>query len=106
MNIKSQIPNFITLGNLLCGTFSIYFVTQNNLPLAAILILAGAFLDFFDGLSARLLRVSGEMGKQLDSLADVISFGLAPAFIAIHLAGAFTEDVEFSIWAFIPVVIA
>ena len=106
MNIKSQIPNLITLGNLLCGTFSVYFVTQNNISLAAILILAGAFLDFFDGMSARLLKVSGELGKQMDSLADLITFGLAPAFIAMHLAGAFATDVEFSIWTFTPVIIA
>ena len=106
MNIKSQIPNVITLGNLLCGAFSVYFVTQNNLALAALLILAGAFLDFFDGMSARLLKVSGELGKQLDSLADLISFGLAPAFIAMHFAGAFANDVAFSIWAFTPVIIA
>ena len=106
MNVKSQIPNVITLSNLLCGALSVYFVTQGNLPLAAILILGGAFLDFFDGLAARLLGVSGEMGKQLDSLADLISFGLAPAFIAMHLAGAFTENQEFSIWAFTPIIIA
>lgn len=106
MNIKSQIPNIITLGNLLCGAFSVYFVTQNNLPLAAILILAGAFLDFFDGMSARLLNVSGELGKQLDSLADLITFGLAPAFIAMHFADAFKYNAVFSIWAFTPVIIA
>ncbi|NEN24933.1 CDP-diacylglycerol--serine O-phosphatidyltransferase [Cryomorpha ignava] len=106
MKVKYQIPNIITLSNLLCGAISVYFVTQGNLPLAAILILAGAFLDFFDGLAARLLGVSGEMGKQLDSLADLISFGLAPAFIAMHLAGAFANDVAFSIWAFTPIIIA
>lgn len=106
MNVKNQIPNIITLSNLLCGALSVYFVSQDNLPLAAILILAGAFLDFFDGLSARLLGVSGEMGKQLDSLADVISFGLAPAFIAMHLAGAFNNDASFSLWAFTPIIIA
>ena len=46
------------------------------------------------------------MGKQLDSLADLISFGLAPAFIAMHLAGAFASDAAFSIWAFTPIIIA
>ncbi len=106
MNIKSQIPNLITLSNLLCGTLAVYFVSQDNLPLAAVLILGGAFLDFFDGLAARMLGVSGEMGKQLDSLADLISFGLAPAFIAMHLAGAFANDSTFSIWAFTPIIIA
>ncbi len=104
MNLKAQIPNAITLGNLLCGVFSIYATSQDRLGLASILILAGAGFDFFDGFAARLLKVSGEMGKQLDSLADLISFGLAPTFIAMHLCGAFDPD---PVWiAFLPAIIA
>lgn len=106
MKAKSQIPNLITLSNLLCGAIAIYFVSVNNPALGAIFILGGAFLDFFDGLTARALGVSGEMGKQLDSLADLITFGLAPAFIAIHLAGAFERETIFSIWKFTPLIIA
>lgn len=106
MKLQNQIPNLITLSNLLCGALAIYFVSQHNLALASILILAGAVLDFFDGMTARLLNVSGEMGKQLDSLADVITFGLAPAFIAIHLAGAYKPLDEINFWAFTPLVIA
>ena len=49
------------------------------------LILLGAFLDFFDGMIARILNVDGELGKQLDSLADLITFGVAPAFIVFQL---------------------
>ncbi len=106
MNAKSQIPNLITLSNLLCGALAIYFVSQNNPAIGALFILGGAFLDFFDGLAARTLGVSGEMGKQLDSLADMVSFGLAPAFIAIHLAGAFEPNAVFSVWNFTPLIIA
>lgn len=106
MNFKSQIPNLITLSNLLCGALAVYFVSQHQVALASLFILGGAFLDFFDGMSARLLGVAGEMGKQLDSLADAITFGLAPAFIAMHLAGAFDPDKAFQIWAFTPILIA
>lgn len=106
MKVKSQIPNLITLSNLLCGALAIYFVSQNNPAFGALFILGGAFLDFFDGLAARALGVAGEMGKQLDSLADMVSFGLAPAFIAIYLAGAFEVADIFSLWKFTPIIIA
>lgn len=106
MNVKSQIPNLITLSNLLCGALAIYFVSVNNPALGAVFILGGAFLDFFDGLAARAIGVSGEMGKQLDSLADLVTFGLAPAFIAIYLTGAFETEAVFSIWKFTPLIIA
>lgn len=106
MKLKSQIPNLITLSNLVFGTLAVLFVTRDQPHIAALLILGGAFFDFFDGLAARALGVSGDMGKQLDSLADLISFGLAPAFIAMHLAGAFIPDAAFSIWTYTPLIIA
>lgn len=83
--MKRHIPNAITSGNLLCGCLAIQQMSQGFLPAAAFFILLAAFLDFFDGLAARMLKVSGEMGKQLDSLADVVSFGVAPSFIAYFL---------------------
>ena len=52
--------------------------------MASLCIFAGAFLDFFDGLAARLLKVSGELGKQLDSMADMVTFGVAPGFLLFH----------------------
>jgi len=104
MNFKSQIPNFFTLSNLLCGAVSIFLVAQNALAPAAGLILLAAGFDFIDGFAARLLGVANDLGKQLDSLADLISFGLAPAFIAVHLAGGFNN--EFSIIHFIPLLMA
>ena len=82
--IKRNIPNIITLANLTCGLLSIIFAFQGNLKLAALCIFAGAFFDFFDGLVARLLKVNGELGKQLDSMADMVTFGVAPGMILFH----------------------
>ncbi len=88
MNVKSQIPNFLTLSNLICGVLSIAFTAQGDADTGAWLIVAGAFIDFFDGLAARLLKAQGLLGKELDSLADMVSFGVAPAFIGLHFTGA------------------
>ena len=82
--IKRNIPNIITLANLFCGLSSIIFAFQGNLKLASFCIFAGAFFDFFDGLVARLLKVNGELGKQLDSMADMVTFGVAPGMILFH----------------------
>ena len=79
--IKAQIPNIITLLNLISGSISIVFALEGNLTVAAWFIGIAAVFDFFDGFSARMLHVSSEIGKELDSLADVISFGLAPGMI-------------------------
>lgn len=84
--IKRQIPNLITLGNLFCGVESIFAaLVQNDVMVAALWICCGIFLDFFDGMAARLLKVPSELGKQLDSLADVVTSGVAPAFIMFRL---------------------
>ena len=84
-SIKRQIPNFITLGNLLCGVLAIGGANNGALGTAALLICLGIFLDFFDGLTARLLGVSSPLGKELDSLADVVTSGVAPAYILFSL---------------------
>ncbi len=73
-----NIPNLFTAANLLSGVFSIIFALMGRIDLAPFLIFAGAIFDFFDGFLARKLNQSGELGKQLDSLADMITFGLAP----------------------------
>lgn len=83
--MKKHIPNAITCCNLLCGCLSIYFSQQINEQLAAILIFAALVFDFFDGLVARVLQAHSPIGKELDSLADVVSFGVAPAFILINI---------------------
>ena len=81
--MKKQIPNILTLCNLLCGVFSVVVSTSQfvSLEWAVVLIFCGAVFDFFDGFSARLLHVASPIGKELDSLADLITFGFAPAAI-------------------------
>ena len=81
INIKKHIPNTLTCLNLVCGCFSILSALNGNLTLAAVWIVAAAIFDFCDGLSARLLKVTSDIGKELDSLSDVVSFGVAPTMI-------------------------
>ena len=83
--IKRNIPNIITLSNLFCGLLAILYAFGGHLNIAGGFIILGAFFDFFDGLIARLLKVSGEFGKQFDSLADLITFGVAPGIIVFQL---------------------
>jgi len=94
--IKRNIPNIITLANLTCGLLSIILAFQGYLKLAALCILAGAFFDFFDGLVARILKISGELGKQLDSMADMVTFGVAPGMILFHRIFFLNHDIYFS----------
>lgn len=84
MSIKNNIPNFITLLNLLAGIISIYLGMKGELQLAASLIFLAAILDFLDGMLARVLNAKSAIGAQLDSLADIVSFGVAPAFVFFH----------------------
>lgn len=79
--MKKHLPNLITCCNLLCGAVATFLATQGVFAIAFLFILAGAFFDFFDGMTARKLGVSGPLGIQLDSLADDITFGLAPAMM-------------------------
>ncbi len=82
-SIRRSIPNAFTLGNLVCGIFSITFAMNEFFTTAAILILLAAACDVFDGKIARMLKVDSPMGVELDSLADIVSFGVAPA-ILVH----------------------
>lgn len=79
--IREQFPNFLTICNLLAGALSILCLSKGLEIYASTLIFIAALFDVFDGVAARMLRVSSEIGKELDSLADLISFGLAPSFI-------------------------
>ena len=83
--MKKHIPNLLTLGNLFCGTIATIAAVQQNYITAAIFVAIGVFLDFLDGLAARLLKVSGDLGKQLDSLADVVTSGVVPGIIMFGL---------------------
>lgn len=83
--IRKALPSFVTSLGLLAGCLSVAYAASGNLFAAGILILAASFFDFADGLLARLLHSISEFGKQLDSLADVVSFGVAPAMILKQL---------------------
>ena len=80
-----HIPNTITLANLLCGCLSIVATFSGQITIAGLLIFLAAFFDFLDGFTARWLNAYSELGKQLDSLADMVSFGVAPAMIAFQI---------------------
>ena len=83
--MKSIIPNTLTLSNLACGLFAIYAIFTNDYIMAAWLLGFAQIFDFLDGFVARLLKVHSEMGKQLDSLADMVSFGVVPGFMVFKL---------------------
>ena len=83
--MKRHVPNFITCLNLFSGCVGIVFAFQGELVIAGYAILVAAILDFFDGMVARLLKAHSEIGKELDSLADVVSFGVLPSVIIYQL---------------------
>lgn len=83
--IIRQIPNFITSLNLVSGSLATIFAIDGHLVWAAIFICAAAVFDFLDGFAARMLKAYSDIGKELDSLADVVSFGVAPGAILFTL---------------------
>jgi CDP-diacylglycerol--serine O-phosphatidyltransferase len=85
MSIKKHIPNSITLLNLLCGCIAMVFVTTSDFEMAFYFVCLGIFLDFFDGFFARLLKVSGPLGLELDSLADMVTSGLVPGYVMFSM---------------------
>jgi len=86
MNIKKHIPNAITCCNLLCGCLAIVQAFEGNLVYAAYLVGLGAIFDFFDGFAARMLKVSSPIGKDLDSLTDMVTFGVVPGVMMYKIA--------------------
>ena len=85
MNIKKHIPNAITCCNLLCGCLAIVQAFEGNLVYTAYLVGLAAIFDFFDGFAARMLKVSSAIGKDLDSLADMVTFGVVPGLVMFQL---------------------
>ncbi|MGM0752257.1 MAG: CDP-diacylglycerol--serine O-phosphatidyltransferase [Bacillota bacterium] len=79
--LKAQTANLITLSNLSLGGFAIISILHNQLNLSLLLIFVAALTDRFDGMVARRLNIESELGKQLDSMSDIISFGVAPALL-------------------------
>ncbi|MEZ4901583.1 MAG: CDP-diacylglycerol--serine O-phosphatidyltransferase [Spirosomataceae bacterium] len=88
------IPNLMTCGNLLCGCLGIVFSFRGDLLLAGALIFVAAILDFLDGFVARLLNQSSSIGKELDSLADMVTFGLLPSIIIFQYMERTTTTIE------------
>lgn len=83
--ITKQIPNTLTCCNLISGCMATGAAFHGNMEWAVIMIIIGAVFDFFDGMSARLLHVSSPIGKELDSLADVVTFGVAPSAMVFYM---------------------
>ncbi|MGG2027795.1 CDP-diacylglycerol--serine O-phosphatidyltransferase [Gottfriedia sp. S16(2024)] len=79
--VVKSIPNLLTIGNLLCGVLSITFNMSGLIMISSIFIFIAAFFDLLDGRVARKLKVNSEFGVELDSLADIVSFGVAPALL-------------------------
>lgn len=94
-----HIPNFITSLNLAAGFVAIILASNNHELTASWLILVAMIFDFLDGFSARLLKAYSDMGKELDSLADVVSFGVAPSIIMYKLIAASVPDIDLSVSA-------
>jgi CDP-diacylglycerol--serine O-phosphatidyltransferase len=97
--VKKHLPNLLTLLNLACGTTSIVFTLEGHWKMAVFLVLAASLFDFLDGLAARLLNAFSETGKMLDSLADMVTFGVVPGLfvytvfkrLLVNLAGDSVE---------------
>lgn len=85
MKIKSHIPNILTLANLFCGAVATMYAVKGFYEMTAIFVVIGIAFDFLDGFVARILKVSGELGKQLDSLADVVTSGVVPGLLMFIL---------------------
>ena len=102
MGITKHIPNTITSMNLLCGALGVIFAFKGSLDLAFYMMLAGAVCDFCDGLSARVLKAYSPMGKELDSLADLITFGLLPSIMLYQTMQEYHPGQWFS---YVPLII-
>lgn len=94
-----QIPNLITLFNLFFGSIAVIFAIQGDLPIAAGFVILGIFFDFFDGLAARAFKVESPVGKELDSLADMVTSGLAPGIIMMQLLYMSSQEtIPLNLW--------
>lgn len=102
--MKKHIPNTITCCNLISGCIATYFAFLGNPSMALLFIILGAVFDFFDGMTARLLHVSSPIGKELDSLADCITFGFAPSAMIFSYLSTF--DTHIIILPFLAFVMA
>jgi len=114
MKLAKYIPNFLTLLNLTSGLIALFFVFRQQWLLVALFVALGIFFDFFDGLAARSFKVSSELGLQLDSLADMVTSGVVPAFVLSFLLAdslhiSLLKDDHFTklhLWAFFGLIVA
>jgi CDP-diacylglycerol--serine O-phosphatidyltransferase len=90
--MKKQIPNLITLLNLLSGCIALVFVSQDNYWFAFYFVCLGIFFDFFDGFFARIFKVQSPLGVQLDSLADMVTSGVVPGFVMFKMLSELSEN--------------
>jgi len=90
--MKQHIPNILTLLNLFCGSIAVILAINNNFVATALFVFLGIFFDFFDGFAARKLKVSSELGLQLDSLADMVTSGLVPGIVMFKLLEIVVSD--------------
>ena len=100
MNLKRLIPNLFTMLNLFCGCVAVVMVSRTDFYGAFYLVCLGIFFDFFDGFFARKFGVSGPLGVQLDSLADMVTSGVVPGYLMYTLLQGFIVDLSF--WGFYP----
>ncbi|MDR1886579.1 MAG: CDP-diacylglycerol--serine O-phosphatidyltransferase [Prevotellaceae bacterium] len=98
----NSIPNILTSGNLFCGCIAVVSALSGDVKTAAYFIFAAAILDFFDGFVARLLKAQSPLGVQLDSLADMVSFGVAPSAIIFHVMSVAQLHIGLELPAFTP----
>jgi CDP-diacylglycerol--serine O-phosphatidyltransferase len=92
LQLKKHIANFTTLLNLLCGSISIWFLMNDKPEAACYAVIAGTIFDFIDGFVARTLKITSELGKQLDSLSDVVTFGVAPSLLVASIVQQNVSD--------------
>ncbi|NIJ45451.1 CDP-diacylglycerol--serine O-phosphatidyltransferase [Wenyingzhuangia heitensis] len=85
MKILKFIPNLLTLLNLLSGCLAVVYAVNNQIQFSVMFVMLGIFFDFFDGFAARLLHVQSELGKQLDSLADMVTSGVVPGVVMVQM---------------------
>ena len=102
--MKKHIPNTITCLNLISGCIATYFAFDSDYKMALLFIVIGAVFDFFDGMTARLLHVSSPIGKELDSLADDITFGFAPSAMVFSFLCSF--HIHFPLIPFLALIMA
>ena len=104
MRVKKYLPSLITLSNLFLGFLSILYIQKGNLELGCNLILIAAILDSLDGKLARKIGIASDFGKEIDSLADLISFCLAPSFLIFNVFYSFDKSISDLLFLYLAII--